>query len=231
MSVEIRRSTTRFAERRPGMVTHHSFSFGSVYDPERLSFGPMVCHDDHLMGTGRGFDEHPHDGLEIVSWVVAGAVEHQDSLGGSRVLRAGECGVLTAGAGVRHSERATGPGPARFVQVWLTPATPAAEPTHRSATPEVAPGAGLVPVVGAGGPLSVDVPGASFAVARLGLGESVTIPAAARVHVFVATGALLRFSLAEPLGAGDAFEMTGEGDHTVTAAVPTELLVWSFDAD
>ncbi|WP_435771572.1 pirin family protein [Nocardioides sp. SYSU DS0651] len=219
-------------------MSHHGFAFGGHYDPERLSFGPMVCHDDHLLGSGRGFDEHAHEGLEIVTWVVSGAVEHLDSLGGSVVLRAGECGVLSAGAGVRHAERATPDGPARFVQVWLTPATPDRAPSYARAEaglasePDPAQGgpSGPVPVVGHGGPLAVDVPGAAFGVARLDAGEAVEIPAAARAHVFVATGALLRSSLAEPLSAGDAFLMTDEAPHTLTAAVPTHLLVWTFSA-
>lgn len=230
--MEIRRSSTRFVERGEGRSTWHSFSFGGHYDPERLGFGPIVCHDDHLLGAGRGFEEHPHAGLEIVTWVVAGSVAHTDSLGGSVVLEAGECGVLSAGSGVRHAEVATGDGPARFVQVWLTPASPDAAPGYARAMAGgghgVAPGARLVPVVGGGGPLSVDVPGASFAVARLGAGDTLTLPAADNAHVFVANGALLRFSLAEPLSAGDTMLLTGEPEHQVTAAVPTELLVWSF---
>ena len=73
------------------------------------------------------------------------------------------------------------------------------------------------------------LPGATFAVARLGADQTVTLPTAPRVHVFVARGALTRFSLAEPLHDGDAFLMTDEPAHEVTAAVPTELLVWSFE--
>jgi quercetin 2,3-dioxygenase len=228
VTVDIRRASHRFVERETGRQTWHSFSFGGAYDPERLSFGPMVCHDDHLLGSGRGFDEHAHEGLEIVTWVVSGSVAHTDSLGGSVVLGVGECGVLSAGSGVRHTERATGDGPARFVQVWLTPATPDASPAYAKAAVLAEAGAGLVPVVGGAGDLSVDVPAASFSVARLAAGEAVTVAAAARVHLFVATGALLRSSLAEPLAAGDAFVMTDEPAHTVTAAVPTQLLVWSF---
>lgn len=211
-------------------MTHHSFAFGSAYDPEWLSFGPMVCHDDHLLGSGRGFDEHPHSNLEIVTWVVSGAVRHTDTSGNQVVLRAGECGVLSAGAGVRHTEHATEDGPARFVQVWLRPDGETEAPRHAHAGVEAAPGDGPVPLVGAGGPLQVDVAGAGYAVARLAAGETLTLPAAAQLHAFVTTGALQRSSMAEPLQAGDGFFMTDEPEHTVTAGVPTELLVWSFTA-
>ena len=103
MNVEIRRGSSRFAERVPGRLTQHAFSFGPHLDPERLSFGPMVCHDDHLLGRGQGFEEHPHAALEIVSWVVSGTLVHTDGTGASVQLGAGECAVLSAGAGVRHS--------------------------------------------------------------------------------------------------------------------------------
>jgi redox-sensitive bicupin YhaK (pirin superfamily) len=228
VTVEIRRASHRFVDRATGRLSHHGFAFGGHYDPDRLSFGPMVCHDDHVLGGGVGFEEHPHEALEIITWVVSGSVVHTDSLGGSEVLAAGECGVLSAGAGVRHAEVASPDGPARFVQVWLTPATPDREPAYTRTAVTAEPGAGMVRVVGAGGPLGVDVPGAALDVVRLGAGEPVEIPAAARTHVFVTTGALLRFSLAEPMSAGDAILLTGQGAHTVTAAVPTELLVWSF---
>ncbi|HWJ68367.1 MAG TPA: pirin family protein [Nocardioides sp.] len=228
MSVEIRRNSDRFAERAPGRLSQHGFSFGSHYDPDRLSFGPMVCHDDHLLRSGTGFEEHPHEGLEIVTWVVSGEVVHTDATGATATLAAGDCGVLTAGAGVRHSELA-GPGsPARFVQVWLTPDDPAAAPSYDRTSVDAAPRAGLVRVVGDGGPLSVGVAGAALDVARLGANETVALPAAGRVHAFVVTGALLRSSLAVPLTAGDAFCLAGEGSFDITAAVPTELLVWSF---
>ncbi|MFC7503937.1 pirin family protein, partial [Nocardioides sp. GCM10030258] len=120
MNVEIRRGSVRFVERERGRLSRHGFSFGPHFDPERLSFGPMVCHDDHVLGPGLGFEEHTHQALEIVTWVVSGSVVHTDGTGASVTLGAGECGVLSAGAGVRHSEFAGPDGPVRFVQVWLT---------------------------------------------------------------------------------------------------------------
>lgn len=240
VSVQISRGEDRFAERERGRSTRHAFSFGPHYDPARLSFGPMVCHDEHVLGRDLGFEEHPHAALEIVTWVVSGRVSHRDSLGNEAVLEAGDCGVLSAGVGVRHSEFAVD-GPARFVQVWLTPeADRVDEPPHyslaRAADLPAVRGAGSVAgsvvgsvaVVGEGGALSVAVPGASYDVLRVDALQSVTLPASARVHAFVASGALLRSSLAEPLQAGDAFLLTDEPAHEVTAAVPTELLVWSF---
>ncbi|MBS4753070.1 pirin family protein [Nocardioides sp. zg-ZUI104] len=236
MSAEIRRGSDRFTERTQGRLTRHAFSFGPHYDPERLAFGPMVCHDDHLLGPGTGFEDHPHEGLEIVSWVVSGSLVHTDGTGASTTLRTGECGVLSTGAGVRHSEVA-GAEPTRFIQVWLTPdpdADPDAEtspgPRHATASLDAlaVPGAGPVRAVGEGGPLSVAVRGAALDVARLGAGETLTLPDAAKVHAFVTTGGLVRSSLAEPVAAGDAFCLSDTSGAVVTAAVPTEILIWSF---
>ena len=210
MTVEIRRGTDRFVDRALGRRTLHAFSFGSWYDPERVSFGPMVCHDEHLLRDGEGFDTHPHSDLVIVSWVVTGALRHTDSSGTSTTLTPGDVGVLRTGASVEHSEVAAAPQ-TRFVQVWLTDPSPGGDPSYDVLEPPVHP-----------------IPGASFSVERLAAGESFTSPAAPKVHVYVARGALLRSSLAEPLHDGDAFLFTDETPYDLTAGVPTELLCWSF---
>src|SRR3954447_4733002 len=118
MAVEIRRGTDRFIERAPGRLTAHAFSFGSTYDVDHVRFGPMVCHDDHLLRDGEGFPAHDHTDLVIVSWVVSGALEHHGP-GGAHRLEPGQVAVLGAGGGVTHSEVAGAPQ-TRFVQVWLS---------------------------------------------------------------------------------------------------------------
>ena len=223
VTVEIRRGNTRFLTRVPGRLTRHAFSFGEHYDPERLSFGPMVCHDDHLVRGGQGFEEHAHSDLEIITWVVSGAVRHVDDAGREEVVPAGSLAVLSAGSGVRHAETAVaGAGPTRWVQTWLRPDSTGTEPSY--AVAPVDPGArGLVPA-----PLGVGVEGASLAVAQLRGGDTLELPAAPRVHAYVTRGALLRSSLAEPLVVGDACCFTAEPAHPVVAAVDTQLLVWTF---
>lgn len=208
MSVDIRRGTARFVERAVGQATWHAFSFGSFYDPANVSFGPMTCHDEHLLAKGRGFPEHPHAGIVAITWVVSGAVEHTDSLGHAHVLVPGEVGVLSTGDGVSHAELAAAPA-TRFVQVWLTGST--GEPSYTVSSAPVA------------------VLGSRFSVVRLAAGESVTLPPGGLVHVYVATGALLRSSLAEPLAAGDAFLIRDEAGLGVTAGVDSQLLVWELD--
>ena len=227
VTVEIRRASDAFAEKAEGRLTRHSFSFGSSYDPDNLRFGPMTCHDDHLLGLGRGFEPHRHSDLVVVSWVVSGALDHQHETDsgpgpGPVTVLPGQAAVLTTGAGVHHSERASAPA-TRFVQVWLALGDAAlpVEPSYDVVTPALEPGT-LARV-------AEPLPGAVFSVVRLEAGQSTLIPAAPRAHVYLARGALTRSSMAEPLQEGDAFRFTDEDAHQVTAAVASELLVWELD--
>lgn len=208
-------------------MTWHSFSFGPHYDPDRVGLGPMVVHDEHLLAAGQGFETHHHERVEIVTWVLSGALTHTDSTGATSLLEPGSVGVLSAGAGVEHSEIAAA-AQTRFVQVWLTADEPDRDPAYAVSPAPLADGAFTV--------VAEPIAGASLAVARLRAGDAVTLPAARLRHLFVASGALLRNSLAEPLSAGDAYEIAGAEEDaegaaeqvTVAAGVPTQLLLWSF---
>jgi quercetin 2,3-dioxygenase len=212
----------RFVTREPGRQTRHSFSFGSSYDPERISFGPLIALNDDLLGAGRGYDAHEHADVVLVTWVVSGALAHDDE-SGCVTQPAGELAITRAGTGITHSERAADSA-TRFVQAWLRPGEPGGEPARSTSTPDLR-GDDLVVVADES---ELGVPGAAYRIADLAAGATLTLPDAPRRYVFVATGALTRSSLAEPLAAGDAFEITGDHEMTVTAAVPTQLLMWSF---
>lgn len=219
VSVEIRRGTDRFLTRDEGLLTRHSFSFGTHYDPENIRFGRLVCHDDHLLGHGSGFADHPHRDVDIVTWVLSGELHHHDSSGHAGVVHPGEVQVLSAGSGVTHSEVAGPSGPTRFVQAWLAPEESGTPPAY-SITPVSLPPGRLTEVARLGD--------ATFSVARLNAGDSVALPDVPLLHAYVAGGALARSSLAEPLADGDAFRISDVPGVEVTAAVPTELLVWAF---
>ena len=222
MTVELHRGNHRFVTRGTGRQAWHAFSFGEHHDPERLGFGPLVAHNEELLGPGLGYDVHAHSDLEIVTWVLSGELVHD----GSERLPAGTVAVQSAGDGIRHSERA-GDAATRFVQMWLRPDEPGGQPRRASARPTLTPGEPTV-LVGEGG-LPIGIRGAALVGVRLEAGTSCTLPAAPLVHAWVATGALGRSSLAEPLSAGDAMLATDHPALTVTATVPTLLLVWTFD--
>jgi len=188
-----------------------------------VSFGPLVALNDDLLGARAGYEPHAHSDLVIVTWVVSGALAHEDA-GGREIQSAGELAITRAGSGIVHSERADAVA-TRFVQAWLRPGLAGGPPSRRTTAP------GLVgdgPVVVADED-DLGVPGAALRIADLSAGATVTVPPAPLRYAFVVTGALVRSSLAEPLSAGDAFEVTGDHDLTVTTGVPTQLLVWSFE--
>jgi redox-sensitive bicupin YhaK (pirin superfamily) len=219
--------------RDEGRLTRHSFSFGDHYDPDNVAFGPMTCHDDHRLRSGTGFPDHPHADLEIVTWVLAGALVHTDDHGHRATVGPGTVQVLSAGSGVVHSEVAdASSGPARFVQVWLRPDEIGTSPAYAT-TPVTLPDGELVPVASGHDPAAaarLGTASATFWVARLPAGGTVTLPEDPLQHVFVGRGALVRSSLAQPLEEGDAFRITDQPGFELTAAVPTELLVWTFRA-
>ena len=195
----------------------------------------MVAHNDERLKAGAGYPDHPHSDLEIVTWVLTGRLRHADSAGGTGTVEPGTVQVVSAGSGIVHSETADADaGPTRFVQVWLRPDEPGLEPRYATApAAEAVAAGGLVPVVSGhrdDALLRVGTSAATFWVASLGPGDTVTLPDEPIVHVFVGRGALVRSSLAEPLADGDAFRITDRPGLEVTAAVPTELLVWSFRA-
>lgn len=213
-----------------GRVTRHSFSFGQHYDPANLGFGPLVCHNDDLLdpsqAAGAGYPEHPHTELEIVTWVLEGALVHTDSTGATHVVEAGRAQVLSAGSGIRHSEVAdAASGRCRFIQAWITPTAPGAEPSYVLGEAPAA-DAGLVEVVGGGHGLPVGTRGARLLVARLAPGQAVALPEDPRQHVFAATGALDLDGVA--VRGGDAVRLTDAPGRVVRATEATELLVWTF---
>ena len=221
--------SARSSSTAAGRVTRHYFSFGPHYDPANLGFGPLVCHNDDLLDPsqagGAGYPEHPHTELEIVTWVLEGALVHTDSTGATHVVEAGRAQVLSAGSGIRHSEVAdASSGRCRFVQAWLTPTAPGTEPSYVLGEAPAA-DAGMVEVVGGQG-LPIGTRGARLLVARLAPGQSVALPEDPRQHVFAATGAVDFDGVA--VGGGDAVRLTDEPGRVVRASEASELLVWTF---
>lgn len=230
--IDVRRAGDRFTTTTAGLESRHSFSFGPHYDPANVSFAVLVAHNDDVVAAGHGYGTHPHTDLEIVTWMLEGSLVHQDSRGHAGVLRPQEVQRLSAGSGVLHSERndaAGSRGPTRFVQMWLRPDEPDLDPSYDQQ--EVGLASGLVPVVSGirslDAPVRIHVAGAALHVARLGPAESVGLPEARRLHVFVARGAV-HLDGAGRLDEGDAARLTDEGGPAVTAIADAEVLVWQL---
>lgn len=226
MSVLLYAGSGRSSTTAPGRVTHHSFSFGEHYDPANLGFGPLVCHNDDDLDPGAGYPEHPHSELEIVTWVLEGALVHTDATGARHVLEAGRAQVLSAGSGTRHSEVADlASGRCRFVQAWLAPSASGGDPSY--AVGEGPPPTGELVEVAGGDALPIGTTGARLLVAHLAPDQAVALPDDPRQHVFAATGAVSLEGMA--LRAGDAVRIGDGGARRVQAqALASQVLVWSF---
>jgi redox-sensitive bicupin YhaK (pirin superfamily) len=229
--IDVRRAGSRFTTETPGVTTRHSFSFGRHYDPANVGHAVLVAHNDDRVAPGSGYDMHPHADLEIVTWVLSGSLVHQDSEGHAHVVGPGQVQRLSAGSGVRHSERNDAPGadePTRFVQMWVLPDEAGLRPSYDLAAVEPH---GLTPLVsgvpGLDAALRIHAAGAALHVARPGPGESVTLPDAPRLHVFLARGAA-ELEGAGRLDEGDAARFTAEGGPRLTARGTSEVLVWQL---
>ncbi len=113
------------------LQTYHTFSFGHYHDPEQMGFRTLRVLNDDTVAPGRGFTEHAHADMEIVSYVLDGSLEHKDSIGTGSVLHAGDVQCMTAGRGVRHSEfNPSETEPVRFIQIWILPREKGLQPGY-----------------------------------------------------------------------------------------------------
>jgi len=109
----------------------HSFSFGRYVDRKNMGFRSLRVINDDVIAPGGGFGMHPHEEMEILTFVMDGALEHADSTGGGAVIRSGDVQRMSAGTGIRHSEfNASKTDPVRLLQVWIMPGTPGVEPGY-----------------------------------------------------------------------------------------------------
>jgi quercetin 2,3-dioxygenase len=221
MTLTVLRAGERFVSRDAGWEGRYCFSYGEHYDPANVGFSALVACNDFVLAPGGGFDDHEHRAVEIVTWVVAGAVSHD----GGEPLTPGRVQVISAADGITHAE--TNPSldePARFVQMWLVTDTPGGRPTYALADVGETIDGRLAPVVGEGAPLSVRTPATLYA-GRLAKGSQHPLPAAERVHVFVVRGEVRLLDLL--LEEGDEVRMTGES-LVLTATSDAEVLVWAL---
>lgn len=115
--------------------SHHSFSFGHFYDENHMGFSVLRVINDDIVQPSRGFDTHGHRDMEIISYVISGALEHKDSAGNHHIIPAGDVQVMSAGTGIMHSEyNASKTSPVRFLQIWILPNQKGLAPSYAQKT-------------------------------------------------------------------------------------------------
>jgi redox-sensitive bicupin YhaK (pirin superfamily) len=232
-TIDVRRAGTRFHTRLPWLESRHSFSFSRHFDPANTHHGLLLVSNDDVVRAGTGFSTHPHQDMEIVTWVLEGELEHKDSEGNRGIIYPGLAQRMSAGTGIWHSEmNPSGDADTHFVQMWVLPDTERINPGYEQLdiNDQLNKG-GLVPVASGRGhdaAIAIRQRHAVLWAGRLGGGEVVRVPDAPHVHLFVARGdATLEGAGPDPLTAGDAVRLTAAGDMRLTAGpAGAEILVW-----
>jgi len=237
ISTEIRLADQRFHTRTEWLDSRHSFSFGPHYDPTNTHFGLLMVNNEDVVAAGRGYDTHAHNEMEVLTWVLAGALVHRDSAGHSGVIHPGVAQRMSAGTGILHSEKSDAGHEAHFVQMWVVPDTAKIAPGYDQLDIGPALASGELLVVASGIPrhrhdraISVRQEHAALYAARLAPGAGAALPVAPLAHLFVARGSV-ELEGAGVLGTGDAARITGADGQRVTAGPDgAEVLMWEMHA-
>lgn len=230
--IKVRRAEERGAANFGWLDSKHTFSFGHYYDPEYMGFGPLRVINEDRVEAGQGFDTHGHKDMEIISYVLEGALEHKDSIGTGSVIRPGDVQRMTAGSGIRHSEfNHSKTEPVHFLQIWVLPQREGLDPGYeqKSFSREDRSGALrlLASPSGEGGALTIhqDV---SLYGALLGEGDELShaVKPGRRVWVQLARGSVTVNG--ERLSAGDGAAASDEPLITIAATSDAELLLFDM---
>ncbi len=212
--------------------SRHTFAFGDYWDEQWTAFRALrVINDDHVQ-PAMGFGTHGHRDMEIVTWVLDGALEHRDSTGGGGVLRHGDVQVMTAGSGIRHSEfNASKSEVSHFLQMWIQPDRAGQKPSYGQASIPLAERSGRWAVLAAGGGRPAAVPIAADAavqVATLEPGQGLAHALASGRHAWVHVARGTVTIDGQRMEAGDGLGVSGEPSVAIVAESAAEILLFDL---
>jgi quercetin 2,3-dioxygenase len=228
----IRKSDDRGRTRIDWLDSRHTFSFGDYHDPAHDSFGPLrVINEDWIAGGG-GFQPHSHRDMEIVTYLLDGALQHKDSLGNGGVIRPGEIQRMSAGNGIVHAEfNASRDKPVHLLQIWIMPSKTGIAPSYEQKTIDPEAIANRLTRIAAPEPRESEVrlmQNAEIWAARLAPDEEVVhaIEKGRRVWIQVARGDVSVGN--QRLTAGDAAAITDQDSIAVRSHAPSEILLFDM---
>jgi redox-sensitive bicupin YhaK (pirin superfamily) len=212
--------------------TYHTFSFGDYHDPAHMAFRALRVINEDRVAPGAGFGMHGHRDMEIVTYVLSGALEHKDSMGNGEILRPGELQRMSAGTGIRHSEfNPSEADPVHLYQIWLLPQSHGIAPSYEQKAFPVDGRKSKWQLVaspdGAAGSLTIHQDARIF-LATLQAGQSLTHTFATGRHAWLQ---VLRGRVdvhGTHLATSDAVAVSGEPQLTVTGAEPAEIMLFDL---
>jgi hypothetical protein len=230
--VEFRRSTDRGYADHGWLKSFHSFSFADYYDPAHMGFGPLRVINEDRIAPGTGFGTHGHRDMEILSYVLEGALAHRDSMGNGSVIRPGDVQRMSAGTGVRHSEfNHSSTRVTHFLQIWIEPSVQGIAPGYEEKRFEAADKRGRLRLVASpdGADASVTIHQDARVFAGLFDGDetaTLTIARGRRAYVHVARGEIAVDG--QRLVAGDAALVTDAAGVTLADGKDAEVLAFDL---
>jgi quercetin 2,3-dioxygenase len=230
--IKVRPAGERGRTRTGWLDSSHTFSFNRYYDPRHTGFRHLLVINEDVVAPGGGFGAHSHRDMEILSYVVSGALEHRDSAGGSGVLRPGELQRMSAGTGVTHSEQnASGAEPVHFLQIWIRPEREGLRPGYEQRAFPAEGRRGRLRLIASreGGDGSVTVhQDVKVYDAHLAAGEEVSYRPAGGRHAWVQVVRGAAGVNGTPLRAGDGAAASGEDSLSIGADEDAEILLFDL---
>lgn len=230
--ITTRKSNERGHANHGWLDSNFSFSFAEYYDPAHMHFGALRVINDDRIAAGMGFGTHPHQDMEIITYVLAGAIEHKDSMGNGSVIRAGNVQRMSAGTGVRHSEfNPSSSEQTHLLQIWILPARKGDAPSYEEKVFSDADKRGQLRLVASpdGEADSVTIHQDVKLYAGLFDGSEravMPIPMGRKLYVHLARGSAEVNGL--PLQAGDAVMLTHETLLSIQNGKDAEVLVFDL---